>query len=283
MSSIWINHILNRIKQKKNFLGLFLGESGSGKSWAAISFAEELARQQGLEFKAEHICLTLKDMLYQINYGKLPPGSPLCFDEWGVSMGSRNWQSKDNIDFGTLLQVIRHRQLIMLFSVPFKSLVDKAGRLMVHSEFHVIGRNDKLGLCYIKPFILELSERENTTKVYRKYLRYTYKNEYGFEITDMEQELHIPRPSPKLCEEYEAKAKKFKDKLAIDLYNKEKDTDKSEGPSNKKRTVYDKIEMLELSKQGFTYEKIAKRMNCSIKTVQRYIKGHKIAKISEKS
>ena len=76
-----------------------MGPTGSGKSYGAIRLAERIDPN----FSVNRIVFTVKDFIHLMNQG-LPKGSVIVFDDAGLGINSREWQSLPSKIFGMLTQ-----------------------------------------------------------------------------------------------------------------------------------------------------------------------------------
>ena len=89
--STWlIPWIKRRIKQNRNLIGIFVGDTGSGKSLSSISLAEQIDP----EFSVERIVFTVQELITLVNSGKLKPGSVVIFDDAGLGVNARLWKNQ---------------------------------------------------------------------------------------------------------------------------------------------------------------------------------------------
>ena len=203
-------------KQNKNFLCCIVGATGSGKSYTSISLAEQLNEK----FSDEYIIFNPKDFMKLIvDEEKTPMGTVIIYDELGVSMSARNWQSITNKIINYVLQTFRHRKLIVFFTVPDSQFVDKQTRKLFHAMFEMRSINIDKGYSVIKPKFIQTNPA--TGKVYHKYLRVI--NEKGMIPLSR---VKIEMPNKELSVKYEKKRSQFTAKLnrdileEIDVYQK---------------------------------------------------------------
>ena len=69
--------------------------------------------------------------------------------------------------FNFILQTFRHRNIIVLFSTPDLSFIDKTARKLFHLTFEADRIDRKNNLCYMKPKIVENNPMMD--KIYHKY------------------------------------------------------------------------------------------------------------------
>jgi len=120
-----VNAIKDRLNfRNKNWLCVVCGETGSGKSYSAISFGSMIGRT--------FIVFTPLEFLELLNSGKIKKGDVIIFDEAGVGLSARRWQSEQNIVMGSVLQTFRHMNIAVIFTVPNLSFVDVQARKLFH-------------------------------------------------------------------------------------------------------------------------------------------------------
>jgi DNA-directed RNA polymerase subunit M/transcription elongation factor TFIIS len=130
--SIWlIPWIKRRIMQNRNLIGIFVGDTGSGKSLSSISLAEQI--DPG--FSVERIVFTVQDLITLVNSGKLKPGSVVIFDDAGLGVNARLWKNQSSVIFGMLTQGFRYMQIILLITVPKIYFIERQSRNLIHVMF----------------------------------------------------------------------------------------------------------------------------------------------------
>lgn len=193
-----IRYIHRRINNNKNFLATITGPTGSGKSWTALSIAE-LTDQ---DFTVDNIIFKAKDLMKLINSGNLKAGSVIIWDEAGIDLSNRNWQSLTNKLLNALFQTFRHKQFVLLFTVPYHDFVDSSTRKLFHADFETQRINRAEEEVIIKPKLLQYNP--NMQKWYRKYLKvWTPKGVIKI------KRWAVPKPSDKLIKEYEQRKNQF--------------------------------------------------------------------------
>jgi len=208
-----LNHICNRVmRRNQNFLCCFTGGTGSGKTYAAITLAEEISKKNGVPFDLDHIVFTARDMMTLINSGRLVPGSVIVFDEAGVGYSNREWQSIGNKMLNYLMQTFRHRNYVVIFTMPDFGFVDLAARKLFHCRFETVNIDYVHKLVYTKPLFLEVVQ--SLGKQFNKYFRMPVKGILGFYQI---RRIAFRLASPKILNQYEIKKKKFTDALNAEI------------------------------------------------------------------
>lgn len=202
----WVRYVKNRIKKKKNFLMCMTGPTGSGKSWSALSICYKLDKG----FTPKRIVFDVEELMELINNGNLKTGSAILWDEAGVGLSNKNWQSMINKTINYLLQTFRHKRLILIMTVPYLDFIDSSTRKLFHSEFltrHIKHQQKK---CIVKPQLIQYNPRNK--KFYYKYLRVNTKRGVAPVVS-----WGISSPPKWLIDSYEDLKIKFTSKLNLDI------------------------------------------------------------------
>lgn len=181
------------------------GKPGSGKSYTGMALALDVTRQTRAKFSMEHVVFTPQEFLDVYNNEELtPPGSVILYDETGVTFNSKDTYEEGNKLFAKLLQTIRHRAVLVIFTAPDLSNIALDGRKLLHWWFKTEKVDKKAGICVIKPYTVEVNQRDG--KILFPYPVYD-----GEQLTIVDVEL-VPN---NISKEYEARAKQYKDDLAL--------------------------------------------------------------------
>ncbi len=240
----WISYIKQRIRQNKNFIGFISGQTGSGKSWTSLSIAEQL----DTDFDIDQCVFTGLELMKLIDSGTLKKGSVIVFEEGGVEMSNKNWQSVTNKMLNYLMQTFRHRNFILIMNSPFIDFVDASTRKLFHAEFRTIGINQKTCECRLKPSLIDYNSR--TQKFYYPRLK-VITSEGSLPITYW----RVCKPSDNLLVNYEEKKRKFTDELNKRIYSELQNV--QEKGSVKEKPLTDvQEEVLKLIDKGMNTEQI---------------------------
>ncbi len=216
----WVRYIRGRIQKKKNFLGVITGPPGVGKSWTGLSICNQIDPN----FSSKKIVTTTKQLLNLINTGTIEPGDAILWDEAGVEISNRSWQSLVNKTLNLLFQTFRHKRFIVIMTVPYVDFIDAGTRKLLHAEFEVQKINDETSKARIKPLLIQYNAKNK--KFYYKYLRVRKDGGIG-PITAW----NVDKPPKWLIDVYEDIKLNFTTHLNKEL---EKDLDAEEEKKRKK-------------------------------------------------
>tara|TARA_Y100000310_G_scaffold57354_1_gene52539 strand:+ start:3991 stop:4884 length:894 start_codon:yes stop_codon:yes gene_type:complete len=227
----WIKHIYSKTyNENNNFIGMAIGDTGSGKSYSMIRLAEILDP----DFSTERICLDPLKFITLINEKKIPRGGVLVGDEFGVQMGNKSFMSQINKDFSKIFQTCRKSGIIMLMTVPKFGLIDKDARDLGDATFQVLRKIKSEKLTVVKP--QQIHNNPRTRNSYYPYLQVNNKTGYV-----KVKKMFLGLPSTKLKNAYEKIKDEFMNELNQQIYNRLKMVDPIGSlPTNQKR-VYDII------------------------------------------
>ena len=251
----WVN---NRIKKNKNVIMVINGGTGSGKTYAALELAFEVSELNKTNFNVkDNVAFNVVDLL---KHTMLPqnqkPGTCFVFEEVGAVGGgasSREWQSKTNKFFFSFMQTTRHRNQILIMTCPHFSFLEKGARSLVHMQMETQRINFEKGICYLKPFCIQVNSR--TGMFYFKYLRVKYDGQrYKFNIWEAKL------PPKDMLDDYEVVKTKFTSALNKEIIRKEK-------PEYRVKSKIDKGKLKELLDKKCSKKEIARIFGCNVRTV----------------
>lgn len=180
------------------------GQQGSGKSWGAIKIAYEVARITGGKFSVDNIVFNPTQFLKLYNDQKaLPEGSVVIFDDAGVTYNSKDSQSQANKVFSKVVQIIRHRCLLIILTTPDLSYIDMTFRKSLHWWLETVKLNKHTKTCHIKPHVVEVIQM--TGEILYPFPR--------FGIHDVVRELTVSEPPATITNAYKDRVKAFKDEV----------------------------------------------------------------------
>lgn len=209
--SVIIQRIARKVKyQNQSETMVFVGPTGGGKSWSALSVGEQLAKN----LKTNLYYVFSSDQFLKIIKDKPKPGTIIVFDEAGAGISSREFWKDEQIKLMKVFQTMRYMNLIVILTVPNLEFIDKIARSLIHTIVNCISIDRKTSHVVTKIY----SRQVNAVKGSKPYDK-TPRDNSGTKIDPF----YIPKPSPKLVTEYES----AKDVYLQNMY-KSKDDSKKE-------------------------------------------------------
>jgi hypothetical protein len=200
---VFISALKKRIAENKHFVVMIVGEPRSGKSYSALRIAELVDR----DFTLDNLIYSPAEFLNRVM--SCEAGDVIVFDEAGVNIFAREWQSKMNRVLAKVFQVLGYKHLGIVLTFPSIAFVDKAIRRLFNYILLAEGFDRKREISFCKAFY-------NSP---RNYLLGT-ENLFPFTIFADNQRIDASDlifHKPKLAEKYEEFAKRRKDQLLFEL------------------------------------------------------------------
>jgi len=146
-----IDYINWRLSKNMNFVVAVVGGTGSGKSYVSL----RLAKLLDPNFCDQQICFYPEEVLALIDRKDMRH-RPIIFDEAGVGIDSRKWQSTINKLLMNVFETFRSRGNVLIYTMPKLQFIDKKARNLLHAvirtvkiEYHTCGNWCKVQL--VKP------------------------------------------------------------------------------------------------------------------------------------
>jgi hypothetical protein len=238
------------LEQNKNWLAVFCGPTGSGKSYCALT----TARQIDPEFTIERVVFKIEDLMNLLNSGKLKKGNAIVFDEAGVGIPAREWYSISNKAMGYLMQTFRNLNLAVILTTPNLGYIDTQIRGLFHAYIETERIDRKARKVEAKYYFIRATPR--TGKIYYKYPRVF--SESGKEtIVDA---IYIPAPDAKLSSTYEKKKTEFTQQLNMDIHTDIRGMTKTASGQPRKLNPIHVSYILTQRKKGMSYAEIKKHL-----------------------
>lgn len=244
----WIRYVHQRIEQNKNFMCFISGPTGSGKSYASLKIAELLDP----DFNEERIVFSGLELMKLINNGNLKKGSVIVFEESGVGLSNKNWQSVTNKMLNFLVQTFRHKNYIIIFNSPYMDFVDSSTRRLFHAEIRTISIDFKHNLVKLCPQLIQYNSR--LQKFYFKYLRVITKRG----VVPVSS-WRLSKPSKDLLKLYEFKKNEFTSELNAKIMMELEGVEQGDKP---KRLTDKQQEVVNCFKDGLNINKTAEMIGC---------------------
>lgn len=148
-----LSKIYDRLNIKdQNFISIFTGDTGSGKSGSAISTAIQVdVDKQGFtrwydidrsgDIQINKVVFTAKDFLKLITDKSKPlvGGEMIIWDEAGVEQDNLDYQSMRSRFIKHILQTYRYRNLGLILTVPDLASVLIGTRRLLHAKCTIMG------------------------------------------------------------------------------------------------------------------------------------------------
>lgn len=207
----WVRWIKKRINNNLNFIALFQGAPGIGKTWSAISLGQRIDP----EFDIKQIVFDFKELMNLINeeWFLNKKWKIIIFDEPQITISNRQWQSTTNKMMNYLLSTFRHQNVILFFCSPYVDFLDSQSMKLLHCIFECVGVNKLKGLSRIRPKIQQYNA--SMKKTYQHPLYVIHKKK-----TIPLRDWYIPKPTEEIVELYEKKKTDFTSELNKEIQEK---------------------------------------------------------------
>jgi hypothetical protein len=196
----------DRLNRNQNFLLICCGATGTGKSYASLSKAEDI--QPG--FPIENVVFTAEEFMNRINSGDLKNGDVLVWDEAGVGIPSKEWYSISNKAINYVFQTFRNMNLVVIMTTPSFDYVDSGIRKLFHGYMETQKVIKSKRVCRVKFYNVTFNPKWG--KIYWKRPRVFIKGKLR-----TVNFLDIKKPSVKLVNAYERKKLEFTKNLNTEV------------------------------------------------------------------
>ncbi|MCX6748217.1 MAG: hypothetical protein NT076_01285 [Candidatus Pacearchaeota archaeon] len=270
----WVRWIKKRIANNLNFICLFQGATGIGKTWSAMSMSEMIDN----EFNVNQIVFDFKELMSVINsdWFKQKKWKIIIFDEPQITISNRNWQSINNKLMNYLLSTFRHQNIILIFCSPYVDFLDSQSMKLLHCVFECVGVNKKTKLSRVRPKIQQYNSYMK--KMYQHPL-YVIRGKKTIALRDW----FIPKPSNELIEQYELKKTGFTSSLnreimiKLDKLNEDKQEETTQDnkpkPIDTRKPLTDKQEQVMKLLANHQAQEVAKILSVSNAVVSNHKKA----------
>lgn len=200
MSGYILKLMSDRVHVKnKNMILIVVGETGSGKSWAAVHIAEMLDPS----FSIDNVIFDVESFIHATQAAS--KGAAIVFDEAGIGASNRSAMSKVNRAVSALAQSFRHRNTFNILTLPTYTMTDVHLRQLAHFQIETIRVVGDRCLTKFK----EIQNNPGSGRVYRKYVK--------VKDDTVITRLYVNKPSERLIAPYEKKKVEFTTSLYDDL------------------------------------------------------------------
>ena len=268
----YVHFVIRQVtKKNSNFIALFQGGPGTGKTWCAIALSELLDPtfnvDKQLVFDFKQLMALINDEDFKKRKTKI-----IIFDEPQISISNRSWQALTNKMMNFLISTFRHQNVILFFCCPYRDFLDSQSMKMLHCVFEMQSINKKEGKVIIRP---KLQQYNATMRKTYEHPLYVQKNGKIVAL----REISIRKPKKEHIDIYEVNKTTFTSKLNREIEMKIDAETKSED-GRKKLTEHQEKAMSCLA-LGMTAKEGAKTMGIAEKTFgdhrrRSFKKGYKV-------
>jgi hypothetical protein len=150
-------------KENNNWMGAVVGDTGSGKSWAAVRLAEAVDP----DFTAEQIAFSVEEFMELVIDDSLGRGSMIVLEEASVEANAQEWWSKSNKVLRQVLDTWRNQNRGALFTLPAFKQLDKGARGRMSALIEMVEKNEREN--YTRAKYKYCQQNPDTGKIYKKY------------------------------------------------------------------------------------------------------------------
>lgn len=236
---IWIPAWI-RPRRNQMFSCVSVGTVGSGKSWAMLSLAELLDRNNDGEtrFSIDRVAFSAS-RFQELMTIKWPKGTVVILDDAGLALYSRDAMTTINKILGKTFQSHRYKNLIILLSLPVFTFLDSGIRSLMNGyvKMQEIDYENKQSIARYR--LLNTDER-NGEIYYKTPMKSEYINDWEIPIRRVFKVpfIRFDKPSDELIKQYEDAKTIFMDKRNITAYA---EIVKAENPTVKVRKSFDQL------------------------------------------
>lgn len=131
--------------EKKMFTGIFCGNRGAGKSYSQgdLSYLLDRGKDDIPRFSIERTCYSPSQFAEWVAKEDLPKGTVVSLDDAGLSLYSKESLTKVAIQLGKVFQTMRYKELIVLMSLPYFSMLESHARKFANLYIEIFDRDNK--------------------------------------------------------------------------------------------------------------------------------------------
>ena len=188
--------IRGRINHNQNVLALYVGATGSGKSYGALS----TALMWDPDFPVENIVFTVKD--FMATMATMHKGDVIIFDDAGLGVSAKDWRDQQVRIFGKVVQSFRYKNLITLMTTPDLTFIETTSRKLLNILFQA--SEVQQGLFYPKIPYTPKNYTLRNINTYFAYPRYVI-NDIKYKAT----KIYFPLVPDKIADAYEGRKAEF--------------------------------------------------------------------------
>ena len=261
----WVKGRLSE-KEKNSVNIAIVGETGSGKTYAALKLCQEIDS----EFNDTRIVFSVEEVvkLLDANNSGLHRGSAVLLEETGVSAGSRDALTNTNKTLSYIYQTIRVKGYFLVLTLPNFTFLDKQVRELQHVLIETQSINYREKLCVLKPLFINVNQ--TTGQMYKKYLNYNLCGRIGKLKT-----LSVGLARKDLIKSYELRKDIYLNELRIKMEEKlitkeEKKKQKENAPAYSEAEITKYHNIKDMREQGNTWPVIATQLGTKSDNIRKW-------------
>lgn len=156
-------------KKNQNWIAVVVGAVGSGKTYYALRCAYEMMGNNFDPF--HHLIFTIEEFMEKLNNNDFKKGEVIVFEEAGVNISSKDWQSRANKNINFVLQTCRHRNFSIIFTLPMYKFLDNSTRALIHTAFvtNEIDYKKELNYCKVYDFKIDALRDKQAKTIFPKF------------------------------------------------------------------------------------------------------------------
>lgn len=270
-----------RIINNLNFISLFQGPTGIGKTWSAISYAYQIDP----DFSVDQIVFDFEEFMEVLNasWFRKKKWKIIIWDEPQITISNRNWQSAINKMMNYILSTFRHQNIILIFCAPYKDFLDSQSVRLLHCVFKCKGVNTQEKISRVRGLLQEYNP--DMKKTYQHSLYVTAPKRKATKLKSW----RIPIPPKHLIDPYEDKKTAFTTKLNSNVKDQiDEISGKKEKPVKRKALTEKQENVMKHKALGLLDNEIAEMTGYSKRLVAHCYasalnKGYKVEEFKEKT
>ena len=256
--SDFVTYAKRRVKKNLNFMAIFTGSPGIGKTYAAIQYAYELDPefdpQKQITFSFTETMKLTRDEEFMKKKVKV-----ILWDEPQISISNRKWQSKLNQWVNSKMSTWRSQNIILLMAAPYMDFLDSQTMKLMHCNFKCGGwdKNTKKSIVY--PILLEYNQDMKKFYYHKLYVKAIKLKPLSYWYI---------RLAPKaIIDVYEIRKKEFQDSLDKEII--EEMEPKKRTPIYNKPLTEKQRKVYELRK-NHTQKEVAEILGLTVSTISEH-------------
>ena len=194
-----LNWVYSRREEQRPINIVFVGETGSGKSYSAMSLAEKVDPN----FSTDNVVFTIEQFMAKLN-SRPPAGTVIVFDEAGLEISSKEWRDMQIIIFGKTAQSMRYRGIMVFYTVPRLPFIDSTTRQLIQLLLESTSERGAM-----KPFLIRPSSDRNDNRPWYVYPKMTITDKDERTLTYEYRSVVFPMPPKSVYVPYEAKKDEY--------------------------------------------------------------------------